>query len=247
MGSIILFVVISVEFVLSLYSIYKKSDQIVIRNIIRIVSPALFLILVLSSVVKWGFQWYAFTLALLIWALMGAICLLRRKRKNTEFKKRKVLKRSFGLLIMAFLLLSPTLIFPHYEPLETTGKYKVDTEIYTYTDENRIDTYSDTREHRRITVQYWYPGNSNRKYPLIVFSHGSFGTKTSNLSMYRELASHGYVVCSIDHTYQCLFTTDVDGNTVFLDKTFRQEVFEEDAKSDKRQSREYYQKWMKTR
>jgi dienelactone hydrolase len=65
--------------------------------------------------------------------------------------------------------------------------------------------------------------------------------------LYRELASHGYVVCSIDHTYQCLFTTDTDGNTSWLDRSFMHEVSAEDAKSDKAQSHGYYQKWMRIR
>jgi len=65
--------------------------------------------------------------------------------------------------------------------------------------------------------------------------------------LYRELASHGYVVCSIDHTYQCLFTTDTDGNTSWLDRSFMHEVSAEDTKSDKTQSHGFYQKWMRIR
>ena len=85
------------------------------------------------------------------------------------------------------------------------------------------------------------------RYPLIVFSHGGISTKSSNESLYHELASNGYVVCSIDHTYHCLFTTDKEGHTTFIDKGYMQELFSEDAKSDRQQSYEYYQKWMKIR
>ena len=163
------------------------------------------------------------------------------------FRNGGVIRRAVLALWVVLLALSPALIFPQYKPLETTGSYGVETVAYTYADESRIETYSAAGGPRKLTVQYWYPAGADGKYPLIVFSHGSFGVKSSNLSLYRELASHGYVVCSIDHTYQCLFTTDTDGKTSLLDRGFMCEVLAEDAESDKVQSYEYYRKWMGTR
>ena len=121
------------------------------------------------------------------------------------------------------------------------------TSTYTYTDINRVETYTDTGEYRKLNVQMWYPEDTEAMYPLIVFSHGGISSKSSNESLYHELASNGYVVCSIDHTYHCLFTTDKEGHTTFIDKGYMQELFSEDAKSDRQQSYEYYQKWMKIR
>src|SRR5659263_140119 len=71
--------------------------------------------------------------------------------------------------------------------------------------------------------------------------------KTSNKSLYNELASHGYVVCSIDHTYQCLYTKGENGYTILMDMGYMKEVAAEDSQSDIQQSYEYYQKWMKIR
>lgn len=62
-----------------------------------------------------------------------------------------------------------------------------------------------------------------------------------------ELASHGYVVCSINHTYQCFYTTDEDGHTTLMDKGYMNEIKAENARSNRQQSYEYYQKWMKIR
>ncbi len=42
---------------------------------------------------------------------------------------------------------------------------------------------------------------SGLPYPIIFFSHGLHGFRSQNISNIQELASHGYVVVSIDHTY----------------------------------------------
>lgn len=51
------------------------------------------------------------------------------------------------------------------------------------------------------------------KYPVIVFSHGFPGTRFSNTFQVEELASHGYVVASIDHAYSAIATVFPDGRT----------------------------------
>lgn len=163
--------------------------------------------------------------------------------------KRKLL--TFGLLLILAILLISALVFPKYDLIETTGEFKVATALYTYTDRNRIETYSNTSAYRKLTVAFWYPQNYDaadfHTYPLVVFSHGSFGLKTSNESLYNELASHGYVVCSIDHTYQALFTTDVEGNKTWIDWGYVQEVAVHDAHANKQQAFAFFQKWMDIR
>jgi len=223
------------------------SYQTTRRSIIRICAFALFVLLIATSIVEWSLRWYAFAALLLIWALLGAIALVRRDRDGVAFRIGAVIKKAILALLAVLLVLSPALIFPQYKPPQTTGAYDVETVTYTYTDEDRDEMYSDTGGPRRLTVQYWYPENAADKCPLIVFSHGSFGVKSSNLSLYRELASHGYVVCSIDHTYQCLFTSDTDGRVSLIDRGFMREILAEDAERDKTQSNEYYQKWMGVR
>ena len=108
-----------------------------------------------------------------------------------------------------------------------------------------------TAKNRSLNVEFWYPGDDDRAAPqtcpLILFSHGATGIKTSNESLYRELASHGYVVCSIDHTGQCLYTTDQNGHTTWIDREFLRELNAEDAEADKQQSYAYYRKWMDVR
>ena len=43
-------------------------------------------------------------------------------------------------------------------------------------------------------------------FPLIVFSHGYYGSRFYCSALCEELASHGYVVIAIDHTYDCGIT-----------------------------------------
>ena len=238
---------IAVELVFAAYCIHSRSYQATVRSVMRIAAFATFILLVKASIIEWSIRWYACAALLLVWALMGAIALVRRAGGGRAFRRGNAIRRSVLTLLVVLLALSPALVFPQYRPLETAGEYGVETVTYTYIDESRIDTYSSTGAPRKLTVQYWYPENAVGRYPLVVFSHGSFGVKSSNLSLYRELASHGYVVCSIDHTYQCLFTTDTRGDTSLLDRGFMHEVLSENAKSDKVQSYGYYQKWMSIR
>jgi pimeloyl-ACP methyl ester carboxylesterase len=51
-------------------------------------------------------------------------------------------------------------------------------------------------------------------YPLLIFSHGWTGFKEQNSSQMEELASHGYVVASINHTYGAMMTVFPDGRVV---------------------------------
>jgi hypothetical protein len=52
---------------------------------------------------------------------------------------------------------------------------------------------------------------------------------------------------SIDHTYQALFTTFEDGRMIWMDMGYLNEFAAEDAHTDRQQSYEFYQRWMKIR
>jgi predicted dienelactone hydrolase len=55
------------------------------------------------------------------------------------------------------------------------------------------------------------PNSTGGPYPLIVFSHGWRGFREQNTFQMQELASHGYVVVSIQHTYGAILTVFPDG------------------------------------
>lgn len=52
---------------------------------------------------------------------------------------------------------------------------------------------------------------SEEKYPLILFSHGWNGFNAQNTSQAIQLASHGYVVVGVQHTYGAVITAFEDG------------------------------------
>jgi predicted dienelactone hydrolase len=48
-------------------------------------------------------------------------------------------------------------------------------------------------------------------YPIILFSHGWDGFRAQNTYQMQELASHGYVVAALDHSYGAIMTVFPDG------------------------------------
>jgi dienelactone hydrolase len=66
-------------------------------------------------------------------------------------------------------------------------------------------------------------------FPLLIFSHG-FGNVAELYTAYcAELASHGYVVISINHPYECAIATFPDGHTIQMPpelETMTDEIFD---------------------
>jgi pimeloyl-ACP methyl ester carboxylesterase len=50
-------------------------------------------------------------------------------------------------------------------------------------------------------------------YPVLLFSHGWGGLRTQNISQVEELASQGYIVAALDHTFGAVVTVFPDGRT----------------------------------
>jgi len=172
------------------------------------------------------------------------VCLTRKANR----KPVKYISALIAVILLFFTVWM--LILPKYELPKATGPYPVKSEIHFYSDNKRVETYSNTGENRSLQVKIWYPDDAKMKLagtcPLIVFSHGSFGVKESNVSLFNELASNGYVVCSIDHTYQCFSTTDKNGKKINIDKGFLKEVMKENS-DNKKETLAYFQKWMGVR
>ena len=101
------------------------------------------------------------------------------------------------LIVFAMLILvGKRILFPRYDEIEVTGKYEIGCEDYWVT-EDKEDPFFNNRSLREVQVRVWYPQNyedPNTKLPVVIASHGSCGTIDNNRSLYREFASHGYVV-----------------------------------------------------
>ena len=53
------------------------------------------------------------------------------------------------------------------------------------------------------------------KFPVIIFSHGHGGLRTQNTNQVEELVSHGYIVISVDHTFDAGFIEFPDGSVKY--------------------------------
>jgi len=148
-------------------------------------------------------------------------------KHNTKKKSHKVLFIVLGC-IAAFLVLAviliPKLLFTDYEGLPTTGPYGVKLASAILVDESRLENFETDGSHREVPVYFFYPDVEETGFPLVIFSHGAFGYYSSNTSTYMELASHGYVVISLDHPYHSFFTKDTTGKTITVNPQFMQEV-----------------------
>lgn len=230
LGVLILLLLVGIEIALMVLRIRDKSYQTKLRHQISIGIFLLMVLLAIFQVIKLSFRWYLLYLVLLFEAIR-AIIYLRKLRKNKQklekpYKTYKVILTAIRRSIFVTFLLFFAIMFPQFKALPVTGEYTVATKIFTIEDENRIEAYSRNNENRRVTLQLWYPqiSTTTEKFPLLIFSHGSFGFKGSNLSTFMELASNGYVVLSIDHTYYSFFTTHTDGTRVIVDQTFLNDV-----------------------
>ncbi len=55
------------------------------------------------------------------------------------------------------------------------------------------------------------------KYPILIFSHGWGEHYSQNSILMEELASHGYIIFSIAHHYECKFSSFPDGRFIYID------------------------------
>lgn len=150
-------------------------------------------------------------------------------------------------LVFTFVLV-PAFLFPQYKAPQPTGEFQVTTAEYTFTSDTITDYFTGGK--RQVNVGFWYPKEeATGTYPLLVFSHGAFGIKDSNTSAFEELASHGYVVCSIDHPGHSFYTESVDGQKVIVDKSYMLEVMNSNKEAYYSNAEEYelIRKWVKIR
>lgn len=245
MGKLLLFIMILFEVTFAVACIIKRSSHDRVKNIARIVAFMLFAILCATPIIDLSFRWYALGALLLIIALKGLYQICNGKKIEKPFKKRKIILGAVLSCIIFFLVLVPALLFPQYTTPKPTGDYAVAAADYTYIDKSRID---ENGANSYVNVSFWYPENVNETFPLVVFDHGAFGVRESNHSIYLELASNGYVVCSIDHPGQSFYTKSKSGVVTYVNKSFLKEVNYGNSEScTAAEAYDLIQKWMKVR
>jgi dienelactone hydrolase len=247
MAILLLLIALIFEVAFVSYCIVRKQNHKQIKNWAHIGLFIGFIILAVSPVIEWSFRWGMLAVLLFLLATVGTISLIRNK--TTNYKTSKMLLKSFVVMLALVFAFAPAIIFPQHPDPKVTGDYPVATTTYTYIDKSRVEEFSDKGEHRVVNVEFWYPEVSKKTFPLLVFSHGASGIKTSNTSTYKELASNGYVVVSIDHPYHSFYTISEDGTRTMINSDYNLEVSNanKDGMYTKEETYELIQKWMKLR
>lgn len=248
MGIITLVLLLALETFFLIWSIITRNSHREEKGIISIAVLAILGLLLATGVFEWSFRYGALLFVLAIQALAGTVILVRKKEKEYRVGK-NILRFVRNCFIFTFAL-SLVILFPQYEQPETTGSHKVATAKYTWTDNGRVEEFSKSGENRVLTVEFWYPENVDKTYPLVVFSHGAFGFAGSNYSTFAELASNGYVVASIGHTYHAFYTMDTNGKLTTVDTGFINKAIEISSVHDAKHEEEIYnitKEWMKLR
>ncbi len=230
--------------------IARKSEKAVVRVAGFILLILLLLAGVLENMTRYGALIVLLGLQLLVY---GIGCLLKKKNNliqaDQTLKKGRTIAVALGNILLYTFCLLPAFLFPQYNEPKVTGSLDVQIAEYTWVDEDRIETYTDSGENRALTVKFWYPEEEG-SYPLVVFSHGAFGMIDSNYSTCMELASNGYVVASIAHPYHAIFVEDVNGNVTTVNIDFLNEVYADNGTKDsdgEKRNYEETQKWMEVR
>lgn len=249
MALIIFASALAIEIGLSIYCIVGRSNREQVKNYIRMAELGLLLLFTILPVIDWSFRIKGLMFLVAIKALIAFICFLKHKEEK-PYSVVRVIFRSIGSMILITLMLIPAFLFPQYELPKMTGTYEIETSFYTYVDKNRLEMYSDTGENREVNVEFWYPKDAKdgEIFPLVVFSHGAFGVRASNTSDYMNLASNGYVVCSIDHPYHSMGTINDKGKLTIVNQSFFQQVFNcNTATYTEEQLYQTEQEWMNVR
>ena len=136
-------------------------------------------------------------------------------------KKTMIVLVAIIIIIAMLIVVGKRILFPGYDEIEVTGQYEIACEDYWVT-EDKADPFLSDGSLREVQVRAWYPkdfDNPDEKLPVVIASHGSCGSIDSNRTLYREFASHGYVVLAVSHPGHAFDTLHSNGKkqTVSMD------------------------------
>lgn len=222
------------------------------RMIVNAAQVAVYLLMLLFPGIDFSFRFKGLAVLLGVRVILAALfALLNRNNENTKKKSTIVLSSLLSIILFIGSMI-PAFVFADYHGRELTGQYQVSECEAILIDPDRKETFENDGSNREVPVHFYYPENidemEEHSLPLVIFSHGAFGYYQSNASTFMELASHGYVVVSLDHPYHSFFTRDSDGKTILVNTDFFQNALDI-GNSDIREADVYEitSKWMELR
>lgn len=207
----------------------------------------IFLLLIVTGVLDWGIRYFGLFFLLASNIVISLVAFIRNKPLKRMPGK---ISTAIGFIIRCIgyvIAVLPLFLFPQYQKLDTTGNFPVAAYDVTFTDSNRMETYAKNDEKRAVNATFWYPEKADENSPLVIFSHGLYGVRYSNESLFRELASHGYTVCSIDHPYHSFYTKDDQGKTTTVSMDFLKEYQEASESKDLSVMLKVQEEWLDIR
>lgn len=105
--------------------------------------------------------------------------------------------------------------YPAQAPGDQPGRWMDDLDVIGPTIAAWLNLPSFALDHLQLARTHAYPGAapaaSPERFPVLLFSHGWNGFRVQNTFQTEELASHGYVVVAVEHTYAAQVTVFPDG------------------------------------
>jgi hypothetical protein len=166
-GIIMLLFLVILELIFLFLDWLKKSNHRKEKSLVRIVLLGVFIILIISPIINWSFRWYGIGLFLTIQGIIAVITFITKKQNNQITRKHLILAGAGRCFFISFLIF-PAILFPQYSPILPNGSYSVGTSIYTWTDQAREESFTDTSDHRKVTVQFYYPSDENSKSGTLI-------------------------------------------------------------------------------
>lgn len=162
-------------------------------------------------------------------------------------KKRKGKKMVVTMIIVAAVIIAlKFIIFPPAKEIPLTGKYQISSMDYWLT-EDKADPYSKEGKERQLQIRRWFPLDYEEKKPVFVASHGSCGSIDNNISLYRELASHGFIVLAVAHSGQVASVKYENGKKSGPSGDFIKEMTSLNPEKNPEKAFELFKKWMEIR
>ena len=153
------------------------------------------------------------------------------------------------VIFVILIVVGKNILFPRYEEIEVTGKYEIGCEDYWVT-EDKEDPFLKDGSPREVQVRVWYPkdyDDPDTKLPVVIASHGSCGTIDNNLSLYREFASHGYVVLAVGHPGHAFSVIHSNEKKQSVSMDYLKEMSRMDPQSKPEDAAKLFAEWMELR
>ena len=257
MALVLLLILVITEIGFAVFELTKnttKKNWTIERLGVNGAEAVIYLIMLALPGIDFSFRFKSLVLLLAIRIIFAFIFLLIN-RKNEKIKKKVfIILGSFFTCSFIISSLAPAFIFKDYKGRPLTGRYEVAESEAILIDHSRVESFEDDGSYREVPVHFYYPENvqdiKEHSLPLVIFSHGAFGYYQSNTSTYMELASHGYVVVSLDHPYHSFFTKDSEGKTIIANPEFFQDALRignSDGEVSEEEIYETTSKWMELR